>query len=70
MAARGKSFGGEYGNSHATIRLSQPGVDLLCDILKWILLAVAVICFALSGWVTVHLRMAPHSMSLKTGRAT
>jgi nitric oxide reductase subunit B len=33
--------------------LSKPSVDPVSDILKWVLLVVAVACFALLGWATV-----------------
>jgi nitric oxide reductase subunit B len=33
--------------------LSQPSVDPISDILKWVLLITAVICFGLLGWATV-----------------
>ncbi len=33
--------------------LAQPTVDPISDILKWILLVVAVLCFALLGWSTI-----------------
>ena len=33
--------------------LTQPSVDPVSDILKWILLVVAVVCFALLGWATI-----------------
>ena len=33
--------------------LSQPSVDPVSDILKWILLVVAVVCFGLLAWATV-----------------
>ena len=33
--------------------LTQPSVDPVSDILKWVLLVTAVICFALLGWATV-----------------
>jgi nitric oxide reductase subunit B len=33
--------------------LAAPSVDPVSDILKWILLVVAIICFALLGWATV-----------------
>ena len=32
--------------------LSQPSVDPVSDILKWILLVVAILCFVLLGWAT------------------
>jgi nitric oxide reductase subunit B len=37
----------------ATQDLTTPSVDPVSDILKWILLVVAIICFALLGWATV-----------------
>ena len=33
--------------------LSKPSVDPISDILKWVLLVVAIACFALLGWATV-----------------
>ena len=33
--------------------LARPSIDPISDILKWILLGVAIICFALMGWATV-----------------
>ena len=33
--------------------LSTPSIDRVSDILKWVLLAVAIICFGLLGWATV-----------------
>ena len=33
--------------------LAQPSIDPVSDILKWILLVVAIICFGLLGWATV-----------------
>jgi nitric oxide reductase subunit B len=33
--------------------LGQPSIDPISDILKWVLLIVAIICFALLGWATV-----------------
>ena len=33
--------------------LTEPSVDPVSDILKWVLLVTAVICFALLGWATV-----------------
>ena len=33
--------------------LAQPSIDPVSDILKWILLTVAIICFGLLGWATV-----------------
>jgi len=33
--------------------LVPPSADRVSDVLKWILLAVAVVCFALLGWATV-----------------
>ena len=36
-----------------TADLAQPSVDPVSDILKWILLVVAIACFALLGWATV-----------------
>jgi nitric oxide reductase subunit B len=33
--------------------LSQPSIDPVSDILKWILLVVAIICFGLMAWATV-----------------
>jgi len=35
------------------IELSEPSVDRVSDVLKWILLAVAIVCFALLAWATV-----------------
>ena len=42
--------------------LSQPSTDPISDILKWILLIVAVICFGLLGWATVltYEKAPPH----------
>src|SRR6478672_11419686 len=34
--------------------LREPSVDPISDILKWILLAVAVLCFGLIAWATVQ----------------
>lgn len=36
------------------IELSQPSTDRISDILKWILLVVAIVCFGLLGWATVR----------------
>jgi hypothetical protein len=33
--------------------LSRPSVDPVSDILKWVLLVTAIVCFALLGWATV-----------------
>ena len=46
----------------ATRELSDPSVDPIRDILKWILLTVAVICFSLLGWATVltYQKAPPH----------
>ena len=33
--------------------LAQPSIDPISDILKWVLLVVAIICFALMAWATV-----------------
>ena len=33
--------------------LSRPSVDPVSDILKWVLLVTAILCFALLGWATV-----------------
>ena len=46
----------------ATRELSDPSVDPISDILKWILLTVAVICFSLLGWATVltYQKAPPH----------
>ena len=33
--------------------LAQPSIDPISDILKWVLLIVAIVCFALLGWATV-----------------
>ena len=37
----------------ATKELSQPTIDPVSDILKWVLLVTAIVCFALLGWATV-----------------
>ena len=33
--------------------LAQPSIDPISDILKWVLLVTAIVCFALLGWATV-----------------
>ena len=33
--------------------LAQPSIDPVSDILKWILLVVAIVCFGLLGWATI-----------------
>ena len=40
----------------------QPSIDPISNILKWILLVVAIICFALLGWATVltYEKVPPH----------
>ncbi|HLO20596.1 MAG TPA: cbb3-type cytochrome c oxidase subunit I [Sphingomicrobium sp.] len=35
------------------IELARPSIDPISDILKWILLVVAILCFALMAWATV-----------------
>jgi nitric oxide reductase subunit B len=42
--------------------LTRPSVDPVSDILKWVLLVTAVICFALLGWATVltYEKAPPH----------
>jgi nitric oxide reductase subunit B len=46
----------------ATRDLASPSIDPISDILKWVLLIVAVICFALLGWATVltYEKAPPH----------
>ena len=34
--------------------LSKPSVDPISDILKWVLLVTAIVCFALLGWATIE----------------
>src|SRR6476619_1118646 len=50
--------------------LAQPSIDPVSDILKWILLVVAVICFGLLGWATVltYEKAPPHPQAF-TDRA-
>ena len=42
--------------------LAQPSIDPISDILKWVLLIVAIVCFALLGWATVltYEKAPPH----------
>jgi nitric oxide reductase subunit B len=50
--------------------LAQPSVDPVSDILKWILLLTAVVCFALLGWATVlTYREAPPHPTAFTDRS-
>src|SRR5678816_3116990 len=50
--------------------LTQPSVDPVSDILKWVLLVTAVICFALLGWATVlTYEQAPPHPNVFTDRA-
>ena len=53
-----------------TADLAQPSVDPVSDILKWILLVVAIVCFALLGWATVltYEKAPPHPQAF-TDRA-
>src|SRR3954453_2621725 len=50
--------------------LSQPSIDPVSDILEWILLVVAILCFALLGWATVltYEKAPPHPQAF-TDRA-
>ena len=50
--------------------LSRPSVDPVSDILKWILLIVAILCFGLLGWATVltYEKAPPHPQAF-TDRA-
>ncbi len=50
--------------------LTRPSVDPVSDILKWVLLVTAVICFALLGWATVltYEKAPPHPQAF-TDRA-
>src|SRR5690242_12354908 len=50
--------------------LAQPSIDPVSDILKWILLVVAVICFGLLAWATVltYEQAPPHPQAF-TDRA-
>jgi nitric oxide reductase subunit B len=45
--------------------LGTPSVDPISDILKWILLVVAVICFGMLGWATVRTyeKAPPHPLA-------
>ena len=45
--------------------LAQPSVDPISDILKWVLLVTAIVCFALLGWATVltYEKAPPHPQS-------
>jgi nitric oxide reductase subunit B len=49
--------------------LAIPSVDPISDILKWILLVVAIICFALLGWATVltYEKAPPHPQAFTDG---
>jgi nitric oxide reductase subunit B len=49
--------------------LATPSVDPISDILKWILLVVAIICFALLGWATVltYEKAPPHPQAFTDG---
>ena len=51
-------------------QLMQPSIDPISNILKWILLVVAIICFALLGWATVltYEKVPPHPLAF-TDRA-
>jgi nitric oxide reductase subunit B len=42
--------------------LRQPSIDPVSDILKWVLLVTAILCFALLGWATVltYEKAPPH----------
>ena len=53
----------------ATQALSRPSVDPVSDILKWILLVVAIICFGLLGWATVltYEKAPPHPEAFTDG---
>ena len=50
--------------------LAQPSVDPISDILKWVLLVIAIVCFALLGWATVltYEKAPPHPQAF-TDRA-
>ena len=52
--------------------LSTPSIDPIGDILKWVLLAVAVICFGLMVWATVltYEKAPPHPQAFtdRSGR--
>ena len=53
-----------------TADLAQPSVDPVSDILKWVLLVTAIVCFALLGWATVltYEKAPPHPQAF-TDRA-
>ena len=46
--------------------------DPVSDILKWVLLVTAILCFALLGWATVltYEKAPPHPQAFKIGRAS
>jgi nitric oxide reductase subunit B len=59
------------GESHVATRdLASPSIDPISDILKWVLLVVAILCFALLGWATVltYEKAPPHPQAF-TDRA-
>ena len=51
--------------------LTQPSIDPVSDILKWVSLITAVICFGLLGWATVltYEQAPPHPNCRQTAPA-
>jgi nitric oxide reductase subunit B len=49
--------------------LQTPSIDPVSDILKWILLVVAIVCFALLAWATVltYEKAPPHPQAFTDG---
>jgi nitric oxide reductase subunit B len=52
--------------------LSEPSIDPISDILKWVLLVTAIICFALLGWATVltYEKAPPHPQAFTDASGT